>query len=327
LTQHPQIAVITANRRTRRHVTRSLALSGWELHFSDFEPGRLAVQIEAPRDLYIVDAASERPEIRTFVERLSATNPAALTRVVLLTQRLDRPDLAELFCARGVDHYVGRHAALPPNQELIDETELIVTAKKICDGELFGLDKYLARWGVRLQTSEIASTDEKANAVGQLENYLNRIDCPSSILPAVSLVAEELLMNAIFSAPRLPEGQARYAARERADPVSLESHEHCSFSFGCDGRHLGIAVADRFGSLTRADIVRYLGPTFAGAPAHMEQKQGGAGLGLYMTFNSVTQMVFNIAPGHSTEVIALFYIRSGARAFRGSARSLHVFGV
>lgn len=321
----PQIAVITANRRMQRYVTRALVLAGYEIHFADFDKRRLEVQLEAPRDLYLIDGCGDAEPIRTFLERLRSEKPESLSRVVVLAKRLATPLLVDLFTCVPVDHFIGRHAGMSPNQDIIDETELIVTCKKLFANDYFGLEKYLSSWGVLIHEVSIGSTDEKIQAVGQLENFLNRIDCASAIAPAVGLVAAELLMNAIFSAPRQLDGRPKYAPLDRANPLALEEQERCTFSWGCDGRNLGIAVRDSFGSLTRREIVRYLGPSFAGAPGEMEFKEGGAGLGLYMCFNSVTQFIFNISAGRCTEAIALFYIRSGARAFRGSARSLNLF--
>ena len=57
----------------------------------------------------------------------------------------------------------------------------------------------------------------------------------------------------------------------------------------------------------------------------LEEKAAGAGLGLYMVFNSITQLTFNIHLGHATEVVALFYARGGAKALRVSGRSLNIF--
>lgn len=327
MTVNPQIAVITANRRMRRYVTRALAPAGWDLHFADFDPERLEVQLSAGRDLFLVDGSADGPSVRHLANRIRETRPEALGRLVLLQQRLDNPLLAELFTSLGVNHFVGRHSGASPHQHLIDEAELIITAKKILEVDLFGLEKHLSGWGVQIHHCAIGSTAQKGAAIGRLENFLNRIDCASAIGLAVSLVAEELLMNAIFNAPRTRDGAPRYATRVRSEELVLEPAEHCHFAFGCDGRHLGLSVTDQFGSLTRKELVRYLTPSFVGAPGQMEQKQGGAGLGLYMSFNSSTQLIFNIVPGERTEVIALFFIRSGARAFRSSARSLNVFVV
>ena len=44
-----------------------------------------------------------------------------------------------------------------------------------------------------------------------------------------------------------------------------------------------------------------------------------------MVFSSITQLTFNIQANTATEVIAMFYVRRGARAFRASGRSLNIF--
>ncbi len=52
---------------------------------------------------------------------------------------------------------------------------------------------------------------------------------------------------------------------------------------------------------------------------------GGAGLGMYFVMQSVTRFIANIAPGRTTEVIALFDIRATGREAESCARSIHVF--
>ncbi len=133
-------------------------------------------------------------------------------------------------------------------------------------------------------------------------------------------------MNAIFNAPRKPDGSAKYVDMNR-EQLSLEPQEHATLRFACDGRYVALSVTDPFGSLDRDVIVKYLQRCFSEGPAEMEEKEAGAGLGLFMVFNSITQLTFNIHIGHATEVVALFYIRSGARAFRASGRSLNIFAL
>jgi hypothetical protein len=160
--------------------------------------------------------------------------------------------------------------------------------------------------------------------ISELEDFLDEIDCYGAIKNAVLLVADELIMNAIFNAPRDESGQPKYTHRHR-DRLELEPHERVFFRFACDGRNVALSVSDQFGSLDREVIVKYLERCFSGGPAEMEEKRAGAGLGLYMVFNSITQLTFNIHSDVSTEVIALFYVRSGARAFKASGRSLNIF--
>src|SRR5262249_40864550 len=87
------------------------------------------------------------------------------------------------------------------------------------------------------------------------------------------------------------------------------------------GRWFGLAVRDSGGTLTRERIVDYL----RRGEAVIEGKPSGAGLGLLCIARSATRMVFNLDPGRSTEVVALFDMEPTAQKGKIGARSLHVF--
>src|SRR4029079_8719393 len=62
------------------------------------------------------------------------------------------------------------------------------------------------------------------------------------------------------------------------------------------------------------------------AEDQIEQKQGGAGLGIYTALGSVNQLVVNVEEGIKTEVIALWDLeRRGRGVGAASPGSLHVF--
>ena len=225
---------------------------------------------------------------------------------------------------QGLNNLIARHGGLTATQELVDEQELIVTCQKLLTQDIFGLEKYLATWGVCVHETNITSTDSKAQAMEELEAFLEHIDCHGTIIPAISLVADELLMNAIFNAP-IEGGVRKYSTIDRSHPLVLGPAEQVRFRYACDGKYVAVSVSDNFGSLDREVVIRYLEQAFIGKRAQIEQKQGGAGIGLYLVFNSITQLVFNIEEDQQTEVIAMFYIRSGARTFRTSGRSLNLF--
>lgn len=141
----------------------------------------------------------------------------------------------------------------------------------------------------------------------------------------IQAVADELIMNAVFSAPRDASGAPKYEARERRASFPLEPHEAVDFAYACDGKNVHLSVSDRFGSLDREMIIKYLGRGLMGEKGEVENKVGGAGLGLYMVVHSISNLVFNIQAGVRTEIIASFYIRSGLRGFRTAGQSLNLF--
>jgi hypothetical protein len=73
--------------------------------------------------------------------------------------------------------------------------------------------------------------------------------------------------------------------------------------WGCDARYLAIEVTDRFGSLERDTILSSLGKH------DVREDGGGAGMGVSLAYRSCDHLVFNLAPGARTEIIALVDVR------------------
>ena len=134
-------------------------------------------------------------------------------------------------------------------------------------------------------------------------------------------VAQGQLPGTDYSTATVGEAEAE---AERIG-ASYARSEQVEMNFACDGRYVVLSVKDFWGRLDRSTIMKYLEPNLSGKQAAIENKPGGAGLGLSLVMNSITQLVFNISPGRRTEIIALFYIRDGGRTFRTMGQNLHVF--
>ena len=79
-----------------------------------------------------------------------------------------------------------------------------------------------------------------------------------------------------------------------------------------------IEVSDRFGSLDRDTILRALGKH------DIREDGGGAGMGISLAYRSCDHLVFNLAPGRQTEIVALIDVRYPPTE-RISASSYNVF--
>lgn len=317
------VAVVTGNRRLRRHVTRALASAG-----SRITPVGVAAPFTLdamPSDVQlVVVGADEEPElIRAILEQLSKEQPDY--PVLLLAQKNASVLIAELVDQYGLNNLIARHGGMSASQDIIDEQELIVTCAKLLHRDIFGIEKYLPAWGVSHYTRQVHDLRGKDSALGELSEFLQAIDCHEAIATAIHTTADELLMNAIFNAPIDADGRRKYADVDRRTNLALGADETVDFSFACDGRQVALAVRDQFGSLQRDVIVRYLRQSLLGQPAALEEKEAGAGLGLHMIFNSINSLTFNILQGQCTEVIATFYVRSGVRVYKASGRSLNIF--
>ena len=321
-----QILVVTASRSLKRHITRALASASFDVHHAPPEIPSVGQALELRPDMCIVDIDEHQEEVAWLLDTLREKYPQVIG--LLVSQDHEMPFLREKLEAKNLGNLIAKHGGVAATtSEIIDESELIVTCQKLFLRDIFGLDKYMRTWGIKIHEVEIEGTASKPCVMERLEQFLDQIDCYGAVKGAVLLVADELFMNAVFNAPRDAFGRPKYATWARDREVVLEPHERATFRFACDGRHVGISAKDQFGGLERDVILRYLKQSFTGGSADVEEKAGGAGLGLHMIFNSITQLVFNVEVGVATEVLALFYARSGSLAFKSSGRSLNIFYV
>jgi anti-anti-sigma regulatory factor len=139
--------------------------------------------------------------------------------------------------------------------------------------------------------------------VDQLASQLRSRGMSARVAAMAMLVTDELLSNAVHNAPIGADGVRYRADLPRDAAIDLDRRHQVRLRWGCDGRYLAIEVADRFGSLERDTVLQAL--THNGA----KDTGGGAGMGIALAYRSCDHLVFNLAPGMRTEVIALIDIR------------------
>jgi CheY-like chemotaxis protein len=210
------------------------------------------------------------------------------------------------------------------NDEPLDPEELIVTAEKLLRNDLFGIDKYML-WGVEPYRVEIRDSRQKLAYVREVSGYAERLGCNERTIELIETVVDELSTNAIYNAPRDADGNARYAKLSRREPVVLEESEIGILEFACDGNYIAISQVDPFGALTHETIVSYLNRCLVKGPEQFTNASGGAGIGLYRVFQSLSKFIVNIQPGRRTEVISLIDLRLSMKRFRTLPKSFHIF--
>jgi hypothetical protein len=210
------------------------------------------------------------------------------------------------------------------NGEPLEPEELIAAAGKLLSGDLFGLDKYLL-WGAAPHAVEIRDSREKHDYIREVAGFVERFGLGDRTVALVEAIADELITNAIYNAPRDGAGRPRYAQVPRRQPVTLEPHEVGRLEVACDGHYLGIAQSDPFGSLTQETVVSYLNRCLVSRSPLSEATSSGAGIGLYRVFQSLSRFVVNIDPGRRTQVVALIDLGLSMKKFRGAPKSFHIF--
>ncbi len=300
------MTVLTADNRLKREVQRVTASTASTASFGK----DLAVfDGERKPDLVIIDARDKPPA------GLQARLPAAIPVIYIVGDDHKITDDLPLFGD-------ARVVSVMSHGDRFDADEFIASATKALRGNIFGLNKYFP-WGVTSFSMVVKSYADKNKAIDVLLQYATLAGVRGPVRERIQTVADELMMNALYHAPVDASGKERYRDKTLKELVQLPEVEPIEVQYGSTGRYFGLSVRDGGGSLSRERAMQYLLKARSSTP-EMEQKVGGAGLGLVSVLRSVSKLVINLEPGSSTEVVGLFDIELFAKGQIG-ARSLHVF--
>ena len=195
--------------------------------------------------------------------------------------------------------------------------ELVTTVHKLVRRDVFGLEKYLG-WGAEIRSVALADAGERADAVAAIAADVLAGGLPERIASLVSVIADELLANALYVAP-IDDARRRFRvgeARERRRP--LRGRDVVTLRWATDARCLAIEVRDRWGTLDPHVVAAALaaGPSRAGAT--------DAAMGLPLAYACANQLVIDLEPDVMTEVIALLDMRYRPTELARAA-SFHAF--
>jgi hypothetical protein len=195
--------------------------------------------------------------------------------------------------------------------------ELLATVQKLLRNEVFGLEKYIA-WGADVRGYTLEDAAERGDVVTALASDVTAVGLPERVSSLVSVIADELLANALYVAP-LDDHKRRYRvteARERSR--ALRGRDVVTVRWATDARYLAIEVRDRWGTLDPDTVAERLASGKVGSSAPE------SGMGLALAYACCNQLVIDLEPEVMTEVIALLDVRYKPTEI-GRSASFHTF--
>ena len=304
----PSILIVHPDRKTQRIVQRVLSGTGFRVDVADDLGQAVRLIAHLQPILVVVDgSAVASPSVEPFFAAAEARGAEACMAL------LDAAQLAQMPRILGL----GAVTNLLVHPMPVLGEELTITAQKLISGDLFGAEKYLL-WGTELHATTLTRASQRSHIVGELAAQVRVRGQTPRVASMAMLVTDELLSNAVHNAPVDEHGVHYRAELARNAELELDVRHQVVLRWGCDGRYLAVEVTDRFGSLDRDTILRALVQT------DIKNTGGGAGMGISLTYRSCDHLVFNLAPGKRTEVIALIDVRY-PHGERVPASSYHVF--
>ena len=280
------------------------------------QQGLATVPTGSSADVLVVDYDGLSLSERTLLVETYADYKQE-SKLIILSAGAIREDLPMLFGAHVLTNLVARN-------DSHGAQELFVTLQKVIRGDVFGIEKYFP-WGTNPLERTITCSDDREPIMDETTAFAEARGLHPRFTELLLTVVDEMVTNALYNAPVDARGRFRYASTDRSIPVFLEEHEGVTFKLVCDGLRLGVSISDPFGSLSEPILLEYLAKCFRRDTDQVDQKDGGAGLGIYYMLQSVTQLVVNINPKVCTEVIGVLDIRHGMREFAAGGKSFNVF--
>ena len=159
--------------------------------------------------------------------------------------------------------------------------------------------------GTTIHSFQLRSSEEKEQLIGALEAALGGDGAEFEMLRQKgALLADELLENALYDAPRAPDGSKLFRKGERR--VMLPQ-EKIVFSFGFDGETLALKLTDSWGSIEPEVVLEYLARNQEGDPI----ADDAGGRGLFIIWRFLDHFHLNVQPGLETVVGGHLQLSSG----------------
>lgn len=233
--------------------------------------------------------------------------------LVLLTTPNVTSNLETMKGLPFVDNIMSRD----PEDRSLTVRSLLTTMTKVLTRNVFGIEKYLS-WGADIQLKNVKASKERHELKDEMVEYFKQSGIRRSILDRVYLVAEEMLMNAIYDAPTDQKGQALYNHLSRKTEINLETAQESIMRYAFDGTMIAVSLEDPFGALTKDIIIQYLESCYQGKAGTLNINKGGAGRGLHQIIENSDLTIFNVKRGVKTEVISLFNLEAGRKELNPS---------
>jgi hypothetical protein len=275
-------------------------------------PVQVADDVEAlsaaidPTTIVVIDAslAQRHPDVRK--------RPAAAW-ICVPGEGLAPADGAgvDALLAAGWDHVVSH-----PMPILAEE--LLATVQKLLRGDVFGVEKYMA-WAAEVRSYRLGNTSERDEVITAIASDIVAAGLPERIGSQISVIADELVANALYVAPVDERGERFRRAEPRDQLRALDGRDTVTLRWATDARYLAVEVRDRYGSIDASSLGRRL-------PASGKQNAapGETGMGLPLVYACANQVVVGVAPGELTEVLAILDVRYKPTEL-GRSASFHVF--
>lgn len=149
--------------------------------------------------------------------------------------------------------------------------------------------------GTRVHKVKLNLSKEKEELIALLENAISGNSPEMEFLrQRAALLADEMVENALYGAPRDDDGRKLYS---KGESRAIDDTEKIIFCFAFDGETLAMEIADGWGTLVPEMVIDFLARNQEGIT---EECEDTGGRGLFIIWRFLDHLHVNIRPGMQT---------------------------
>jgi hypothetical protein len=159
------------------------------------------------------------------------------------------------------------------------------------------------------RVARLATASKREQRFDRMREFFAKHGLTERTITAVTEIAEELVMNALYDAP--VEGGFFKSAVPRTEDVDLPHDRACEISYGVEDGSVFVRVLDTFGALARRRVLDVLNRCSSKGVVELDESRGGAGLGLWRIFTAASAVSITVAAGETTDILIRIATKDG----------------
>ncbi len=132
-------------------------------------------------------------------------------------------------------------------------------------------------------------------------------------------ILNEALTNALYNAPVDANGKFLHRHQSRREVITSEQKMSPTLDIVEDEDKIVLSVKDFYGTLTKDVIDHYL------THGEVAEKDGGAGVGMYLVLKHAHKLIINVDPGKMTEIIIVLHKFKRFFHYQTLEKSYHLY--
>lgn len=170
----------------------------------------------------------------------------------------------------------------------------------------------------QLKEMKIKDSENYQENIDEMVEFLELSRCFKDFGNQLKHVANEILTNALYNAP-IENGEYLYRDKTRTEKVTMKPGKEVDFKIFENDKKIVLYIKDYYGSLTKKNIEDHINN------AQVKNKEGGAGVGIYLSFRYCHKLIYNVISGESTEVMIVLNKFRRNKDYELIDKSFHFF--